>query len=663
MNTEITKIKKKPIILAPAGDTTSFLAAISAGADAIYCGLKYFSARRHTVNFTVQELAQLTSLAHQKKVAVYLTLNSLIKTSELDKAATQLDEITRFIKPDALIIQDFAFIEIVNQVGYKGELHLSTLANVSFLAALKMIKSLKGIHRVVIPRELSIDEMKQMSDACPQGIQLETFIHGALCYAISGRCYWSSYLGGKSGLRGRCVQPCRRMYQQKGQKKRYFSCQDLSLDVLVKVLSSVENICAWKIEGRKKGPHYVYNTVMAYRLMRDEGHIPEKKKLALAYLETALGRVGTHYNFLPQRPQTPVRLDIQTGSGLYLGVLQGAKRKLYLSPRQQLLQGDLLRIGYEENAWHQIYKVIKSVPKRGRLYVTFSTQKRAPVPKSPVFLIDRRDKELGGNLAELEIMLKKIPEPRVHTTIHKIKLPKKTHRVKATNEMVVYRKVGNVQKSGFTGFWMPEDLTERNLRKKTISKTWWWLPVVIWPENETIFIENLTTLLKMGARNFVLNAPWQLSFFNSLKGLNLWAGPFCNVANPLAIKKLEKLGFSGVIVSSELSKEAYFLLGKHSVLPLGIVLSGNFPLCISRTVCSEVQMQAHLSSPKGEQAWVSKYGDNYWLFPDWPLNISMKKGLLQNAGFSLFIHLKEPLPRHVEMKNRPGLWNWNLKLL
>ena len=126
---------------------------------------------------------------------------------------------------------------------------------------------------MVLPRELSIDEIRQMDEEAPEDMDFEMFVHGALCWCVSGRCYWSSYLGGKSGLRGRCVQPCRRIYKQKGREGRFFSCQDLSIDVLVKTLAEIPHIRSLKIEGRKKGPHYVYHVVTAYRMLLDSlGH-------------------------------------------------------------------------------------------------------------------------------------------------------------------------------------------------------------------------------------------------------------------------------------------------------------------------------------------------------------------------------------------------------
>ena len=164
-------------------------------------------------------------------------------------------------------------------------------------------------------------------------------------------------MGGKSGLRGRCVQPCRRRYTQTGQTHRYFSCQDLSVDVLAKVLLSIPKVRTWKIEGRKKGPHYVYYTVRAYRMLRDHHRNSKMKKDALHLLGRALGRTGTHYNFLPQRPQSPVNLNSQTGSGLLVGKIKGSRQNSYYNTREELFPGDILRVGYEDETGHSIKRI------------------------------------------------------------------------------------------------------------------------------------------------------------------------------------------------------------------------------------------------------------------------------------------------------------------
>ncbi|MBW2710752.1 MAG: U32 family peptidase, partial [Deltaproteobacteria bacterium] len=183
MNNETSKLKP-PSILAPAGNKDSFLAAIAAGADEIYCGLKHFSARMKAKNFSIEDLAPLTRLAHDKGVKVYVTLNSLLKPDDLDVAGGLLQQLNRHVKPDGIIIQDLSFIQLARQTGFSGELHLSTLSNVSFQEALKLARNNIGVHRIVLPRELNIDEIKAMALACPRDLGLEVFIHGALCYGV-----------------------------------------------------------------------------------------------------------------------------------------------------------------------------------------------------------------------------------------------------------------------------------------------------------------------------------------------------------------------------------------------------------------------------------------------------------------------------------------------
>ncbi|MFH2067583.1 MAG: peptidase U32 family protein [Pseudomonadota bacterium] len=654
----------KPEILAPAGSRDSFLAAVAAGADAIYCGLKLFSARMAADNFTIDELERLTVLAHDKGIRVYVALNTLVKPDELDQAGKLMDQLNRWVHPDAVIIQDLSFIPIAGQIGFKGELHLSTLANVGFPNALQTIQKLKAIHRVVIPRELHVDEIRAMAAACAPGLSLEVFIHGALCYGVSGRCYWSSYMGGKSGLRGRCVQPCRRIYDLKGQKKRYFSCSDLSLDVLAKVLLPEKNISAWKIEGRKKGPHYVYNTVTAYRMLRDHPGEPDMKKHALFLLESALGRKGSHYNFLPQRPQIPISTDTQTGSGLLIGNIKGPAGKSYLVPNEQLLTGDLLRIGYEDESWHTIYRVTKSVPKRGRLTLNKPSLK----PGTSVFLMDRREQELAASLKTLNLDLEKIPEKTNPESSYKILYHRKQKGIgkedgkKSVLEMRLERGTGKERKGPSDAFWLtPESIN--SLPKKAIASSWCWLSPVIWPEEEPELSMLVQQVLQKGCTRFVLNAPWQIVFFQNPGRLTIWAGPFCNVANPPAVKVIAEMGFSGVIVTPELGQKDYFDLARQSVLPLGIVISGNWPLCVSRTLSPDMVTRAKVTSPKNEDAWVEKHGSVYWLFPNWKLDLVFHQEKLRKEGFSLFVHMNEPVPKDIRLKERQGLWNWQLGLL
>jgi putative protease len=185
---------------------------------------------------------------------------------------------------------------------------------------------------------------------------------------------------------------------------------------------------------------------------------------------------------------------------------------------------------------------------------------------------------------------------------------------------------------------------------------------VIWPENEEQTSDWIQAAIQKGARSFVLNAVWQIGFFRTLKKFNLWAGPFCNLANPLAIAAIETMGFKGAIVSPELGGEDFLKLPHQSSIPLGIVLTGNWPLCVARSITPEIQLDKPFVSPKGEQAWATRYGPDYWIYPNWKLDLGPHRKALQKAGYSLFVNLIEPVPKHVKLKKRQGVWNWKHSL-
>ena len=661
-----------PEILAPAGNKASFLAALAAGADAIYCGLKQFSARMEAKNFTLEELAGLMYLAHSKGVRVYVTLNTLIKPDELNLVGRLMDDLNRHVHPDALIIQDLGLFELARQVGFSGELHLSTLANVSFGEALNVIHHIPEVSRAVLPRELSVDEIKQVADICPENIGLEVFVHGALCYGVSGRCYWSSFFGGKSGLRGKCVQPCRRLYTQERAQNRFFSCQDISLDVLVKVLRPIPAIRAWKIEGRKKSPHYVYHTVRAYRLLRDHVQDTHLRKEALALLSHALGRTGTHYGFLSQRRVNPIQIERQTGSGLCVGHVSGENGCAYIALQQELFPGDVLRIGYEDEPWHVSLKVSHQVSEGTRLNLTSGSHptsggKVAPQNGSPVFLTDRREPELNAKMLELEAQLPPaiaaLPPSRFKMILPRNRLPK----TKAVDQRVYRMPWEMGAASEEVGIWLSKEMFQavsiaNGITSSIWQRIWWWLTPALWPVDEADFKSLIEQLLQNGSRQFVLNAPWQIAFFQNPRKLSLWSGPFCNLGNPLSINEIKSCGFSGAIVSPELSQTDYLSLPGQSPLPLGIVISANWPLSISRILSDCLKPDSMFQSPKGEMAWASLSDSNYWVYPNWMLNLTGYRKELEQAGFQRFIHITEPVPPSIRMKDRPGNWNWKISL-
>jgi putative protease len=667
--------------MAPAGDRASFLAGVAAGADAIYLGLKHFSARMQAKNFGLGELASLTSYAHERGVRVFVAMNVLLKPDDSRAAGSLMERLAETVRPDALIVQDLGLMPLARQAGFTGELHISTLANATHPAALAVAREL-GASRVVLPRELDLDEVKLMAGACPQGLGLEVFVHGALCHCVSGRCWWSSFLGGKSGLRGRCVQPCRRLYRQGGPKskpERLFSCQDLSLDVLTKPLLDVPQVTSWKIEGRKKGPHYVYYVVSAYRLLRDQPGDATARKTAVSLLEQALGRPGTHGVFLPQRKYPPVRPAQETASGLLVGqVKREPGGKAYLQPREDLLPGDLLRLGCEDDPWHQTIPLRRRVPKGGRLDLPAGPpgkpqagkgaprRNAGPPPKAPVFLIDRREPELMQLLAGMEKDLALGPEPPEKQAAHfapkTFPAPQPAKRTDIHVFRALPRGMARGGKSAETGIWL-ERSALLDVPRAVTPRIWWWLPPVIWPGEEERYARLLGEARERGARIFVLNAPWQAGLFADKTDLRLVGGPFCNLANAHTAAQFATLGLEGVFASPELSGEELLSLPKTCPVPLGIVLGGFWPFGLTRILAEEVRTEEPILSPRGEVAWVRKYAGNHWIFPGWELDISAHRRELEQAGYALFASFREPWPKFLENAPRTSVFNWDQGLL
>ncbi len=245
-------------ILAPAGSFDALTAAVRCGANAVYLGGKSLNARRNAANFSDEELKKAVEYCHARNVNVYLTLNTLVSDNE-EKTAYEAIECACKADVDALILQDIGLASMVRQVSPDMPIHASTQMSVQSIEGVKILEKL-GFSRVVLPRELSEREIKEISSQTD--VELEYFVHGALCMCVSGQCLMSAMLGGRSGNRGLCAQPCRLPFGVNGKGGNNLSLKDLSL---VDELSRLEKagICSFKIEGRMKRPEYVAAAVTA----------------------------------------------------------------------------------------------------------------------------------------------------------------------------------------------------------------------------------------------------------------------------------------------------------------------------------------------------------------------------------------------------------------
>ncbi len=286
-------MKRTVEILAPAGSWECMEAAICAGADAVYMGGSRFGARAYAENPEQEQLLQAIDYVHLHERKIYLTVNTLLKNQELDEL---YDYLLPYYKQglDAVIVQDIGVMELIKENFPDLPLHVSTQATVTGTSGAKFFEEL-GAERIVPARELSLSEIHDMKEKT--GLEIECFVHGAMCYCYSGQCLLSSMIGGRSGNRGQCAQPCRLPYSVAGSKPRdLLSLKDLSVIRMLPELIEA-GIDSFKIEGRMKQPEYVYTVTRLYRkyadLYLEKGkagyHVSEKDRIEL---ENAYRRRG-----------------------------------------------------------------------------------------------------------------------------------------------------------------------------------------------------------------------------------------------------------------------------------------------------------------------------------------------------------------------------------
>lgn len=246
-------------ILAPAGSMESLIAGVRSGANAVYLGGKLFNARRNAGNFDNEELKKAVEYCHNRMVKVYLAINILISDREMQDAYNAVRD-ALFAGVDAFIIQDTGLAKMIREHFPEARLHASTQMSIMTPAGARFAKSL-GFDRIVLPREMTLDEIIEMKNSTD--MELELFVHGALCMSVSGQCYLSSILGSRSGNRGLCAQPCRLPFTAKGDRNECaLSLKDLSL---IRHLNKLDGVTSLKIEGRMKRPEYVSAAVTAVK--------------------------------------------------------------------------------------------------------------------------------------------------------------------------------------------------------------------------------------------------------------------------------------------------------------------------------------------------------------------------------------------------------------
>lgn len=368
-------------IVAPAGNMERFYAAVKAGAQEIYMGLKGFGARRNAENFTLEEYKEAIDYAHKRGVKIFLTLNTIMMEKEMEFLYPNLKVLYEH-GLDAVIVQDLGYFKYMKENFPNMEYHGSTQMTVGNHYEAEYLRKL-GFTRVVLPREMTFEEIKKIRENT--SIELEIFVSGALCICYSGNCYMSSFIGSRSGNRGMCAQPCRKKYENSSGEKGYLLSpkdQLLGFEEIKKLKEiGIESI---KIEGRMKDPNYVFETVSYYRDLID-GIKAQEKSSELFNRGYSKGYFYGNDNYIMNK-------DYSYNLGKNLGLLSGKELKLksrvvlgdgiiYLSKdfeklgggyinKIELKNGDMSRKSAEANE----VIVLKDVP-RGSKYVFKSYSK------------------------------------------------------------------------------------------------------------------------------------------------------------------------------------------------------------------------------------------------------------------------------------------------
>ncbi len=290
-------------LLAPAGNYEKLKTALYFGADAVYLGGKQFSLRTFADNFTLDELKSATDFAHAQGKKVYVTANVYARNADFERLPEYFQYLER-IGVDAAIISDPGIVYVAQKYAPKLAIHLSTQANTTNKYAVKFWQE-QGVSRVILARELPIAEIKQIHDFVPE-MELESFVHGAMCISYSGRCLLSDYLDGRSSNRGACVQSCRWKYEvralnatngksewlpiEQDEKGTYiFNSKDLNMLAYLDEMAGA-GICSFKIEGRMKSGYYLATVINAYRraMNGEDPAVSEQELLAVAHRDYTL---------------------------------------------------------------------------------------------------------------------------------------------------------------------------------------------------------------------------------------------------------------------------------------------------------------------------------------------------------------------------------------
>ncbi len=655
----------KPEILAPCGNTEAFLAAVSAGADAVYAGLKDFSARAKAKNFSYKQLAEICSYAKEKNVKVFVTLNTLIKESEIKDVIKNLEYISS-AGAGGVIVQDLGVVQLIKKYFPHLNLHASTQLVIHNSYGAKQAEK-AGFKRAVLARELSFEEIKSIRNNTK--IELEIFCHGALCFCVSGMCLFSSFIGGYSGNRGRCTQPCRRLWTADNKSGYYLSPKDFQLIEYVKQIQNT-GINSLKIEGRLKSPDYVAKTVRAYRMLIDcdEKNFKETLKTAKEILSFDYARQKTTFNFISKN-ENIFEPQKSKNTGLLLGTVEDKTAENFkLKTKYILCAGDVLRLTDKKHDKSYVMKTEKIVKQDGGYLISykniylengFEVYKTADASTQSV-----RSMDVWKNGCT-ETAIKKINvatsflsgHPNIHSSIP-LNLPLMFVRINNLKWLNILEEL----KIGMAEDWKRQTkresaivikLSKNNIfeiKKLNNPKNFYFeLPAYIDEEDLSLFQTNIDFLISKGCQNFFINNISQLYMFERKirkeqqtkpairqSGIvNLYSGQYLYTLNSCSAEFLSKYGVCAFTTSWEDDLFNIKDLSKILKNNLIVYLSG-FPEVVTSKMKFVKEIENKKIKSGVDEFKVISNGSENFIIPKFPINLLGFKNRLAAAGIKSF---------------------------
>lgn len=653
-------------LLAPVGSFEKLKAAVYSGADAVYFGFKKFSARKNAQNFDLSEIVEAVRFCHDFGVKAYVTLNTIVNDIELEEIKNIIHSLEE-IGVDALIVQDLGVLNVAKRIAPGLKIHASTQMSVHSVAGVRLLREM-GVSRVVVAREMTLSEI---AEVCREQVEIEVFVHGALCYCVSGQCLMSSMLGGRSANRGECAQPCRLPFSVSNPPKPDLSLKDLcAIDTLDKLKEA--GVCSFKIEGRMKRPEYVAAATLAYRKMID-GYDVDKHDLLKVFSRS--GFTNGYINNRRSRDMFGVRCKEDAATKeLYSKIKQSYRRPLqrfYVDFKVVIKKEQPVCLAAADGI--STIKIFGDVPEKAKTVDLNEDRLKAFFSK------------LGGTVYKLRQIKVDVDCGLYVSNLHLNELKKsallKLSRQRANNiitnnidgynknlnkfEKEIIRKNAKLGQNGlraecdkfhqivccdeFELISVDIDELFDNYNKigPLVEKIGVLMPQAMFGR-ESDLVYKLDFLKKLGVKHATVQNLGQIPLLNDFI---IHGGFSLNIANSESADFLDSVGFNDFIVSTECRLETIAKIRKK--IPLGIMAAGRLPLMVSRNCpvdvsCDICKNSSNLLDRKSKVFPVRCKKDCYKIFNSNVLWMGDRQSELKNVDFKV---LKFTVENNSEAEN------------